>query len=142
MHDRFVGLLFEVTIPAGTELLHVVLGQLFLGRPDLDTGLDAIGGKWTGTVELPLVINLLLNFRIPSDEVIKALGVRLGTVGREGEVVVLEVETNARQVNLALHAGFLEFLGVSDAGALEHKWRAESATGDDDLLAGFDDSLL
>ncbi len=142
MHDRLVRLLLEVAVPAGTEFLHVVLGQLLLGWPDLDASFNAIGGKWTSAIGLPLVIYLLLNLRITSEEIIKALGVRLSTVGRESKVVVLEVETDTGQVNLAFHTGFLEFLGFSDAGSLEHKWRAESATGDDDLLAGFDDFLL
>lgn len=113
-----------------------------LGRSDFDTGFDSIRGEWTSTIELPLVIHPLLNLGIASEEVIEAFCIRLGTVGREGKVVVLEVKTNAGQVNLAFHAGFLEFLGISNAGALEHKWRAESTTGDYDLLAGFDDFLI
>ena len=142
MHDWLVRLLLEIAVPAGTEFFHVVLGQLLIGRPDLNASFDPIGGKWTGTIELPLVIHLLLNLRITSDEVIKALGVRLGTIGREGKIMVLEVETNAGQVNLAFDAGFLEFLGVPDAGSLKHEWRAESAAGDDNLLAGFDHFFL
>lgn len=142
MHDRLVRLVLEVAVPAGTEFLHVVLRQLLLGRSDLDAGFDAISGKRTRAIKLPLVIDLLLRLGITSDKVIEALSVRLGTVGREGKVVVLEVETNAGQVNLAFHAGFLEFLGVSNARSLEHQRCAESAAGDDDLLAGFDDFFL
>ena len=56
--------------------------------------------------------------------------------------MVLEVKTNAGQINLTFHASFLEFLGVSDAGTLKHEWRAESTTGDDNLFAGFDDFLI
>lgn len=142
MHDRLVRFLFEVAVPAGTEFFHVVLGQLVLGRSDLDASFDAIGGKWTRAIQLPLVINLLLSLGVASDKVIEALSVRLGTIGRKGKVVVLEIETNAGQVDLTFHTGFLEFLGVANARSLEHKWRAECAAGDDDLLAGFDDLFM
>ena len=81
MHDWFVRLLFKVAVPTWTEFLHVVLRQLIIGRSDLDASFDAIGGKWTRAVELPLVIDLLLSLRVTSDKVIEALGVRLGTVG-------------------------------------------------------------
>lgn len=118
MHDRLVGLHFEVAVPAGTEFLHVVLGQFLVGRPYLDASFDAIGRKWTRAIELPLVVDSLLSLGVTSEEVVEALSVRLGTVSREGQVVVLEVEPNARQVNLAFHTGFLKFLGVSDARSL------------------------
>ena len=142
MHDRLVRLLLEVAVPAGTEVLHVVLGELIFRRPDLDASFDTIGGKWTGAIELPLIIDLLLSLGITSDKVIEAFSLRFGTIGREGKVVILEVETNAGQVNLAFHAGFLEFLRVSNARSLEHEGCAESAAGDDDLLAGFDGFFL
>lgn len=139
MHHRLVGLLLEVAVPAGTKFLHVVLGKLFFGRSDLDTRFNPIGGKWTRAVDLPLVVHLLLSRWVTPDKVIEALSVRLGTVGRESKVVVLEVETNAGQVNLALHACFVEFLGVSDARSLEHEGGAKSATGNNDLLTSSDD---
>ena len=142
MHHRLVRLLLEVAVPAGTEFLHVVLGKLFLGRSDLDTGIDPIGGKWTRAVDLPLVVHLLLSRWVTPDKVIEAFSVRLGTVGRESKVVVLEVETNAGQVNLTLHACFLEFLGVSNARSLEYEGGAKSATGNDYLLTSSDDFLL
>ena len=118
MHDRLVGLPFEVAVPAGTEFLHVFLGQFLVGRPYLDASFDAIGRKWTRAIELPLVVDSLLSLGVTSEEVVEALSVRLGTVSREGQVVVLEVEPNARQVNLAFHPGFLKFLGVADARSL------------------------
>ena len=142
MHDRLIRLLFEVAVPAGTEFLHIVLGQLLISRPDLDASFDAIGGKWARAIELPLVIDSLLSLGITSNKIIEALGIRFGTVGREGKVMVLEVETNAGQVYLAFYPCLLEFLGVSNARSLEYEWRAESAAGNYNLLAGFDDFLL
>ena len=142
MHDRLVRLLLEVAVPAGTEFLHVVLGKLLLGRSDFDTSVDPVGGKWARAIDLPLVIDLLLSCWVTPDKVIEALSVRLGTVGRESKIVVLEVETNTGQVNLALHACFLEFLGVSNARSLEHQGGAKSATGNNDLLTSSDDFLL
>ena len=78
-----VWLLLEVAVPAGTEILHVVLGKLLLGRSDLDARFDPIGGKWTRAVDLPLVIDLLLSRWVTPGKVIEALSIRLGTVGRE-----------------------------------------------------------
>jgi hypothetical protein len=51
----------------------------------------------------------------------------------------LEVETDTWQVHKRLDTSLAELLGVTDTGALENEWGAESATGDDDLLAGLDD---
>lgn len=44
-----------------------------------------------------------LGLRISANEIIKALRTRLRAVGRESQVVVLEVETDARKINDGLH---------------------------------------
>ena len=56
--------------------------------------------------------------------------------------MVLEVETNARKLDLALDASLLQLLGITDTGALKNKWGTEGSARDDDCLAGFDDPLL
>ena len=53
--------------------------------------------------------------------------------------MVLEVETNTRQVNKRLDASLAELLWVTDTRALKDEWRAECSAGYDDLLAGLDD---
>lgn len=55
----------------------------------------------------------LLNFRDTSHEIIKTLRLGLGSVGGEGQVVVLKVETNTRQVDFAVNSGCFEFLRVT-----------------------------
>lgn len=49
MHDWLVGLVLEVAVPSRPEpaarswpVIH--LPKFFLGRPDLDTGLNTVGG--------------------------------------------------------------------------------------------------
>ena len=83
MHHGLVGLVLEVTIPAGTELLHIVLLQLFFIRPDFHTSLDTISKQRTGTSLVPLVIDSLLDLRVTSNEVIEALDIRLRAIGRK-----------------------------------------------------------
>jgi hypothetical protein len=51
----------------------------------------------------------------------------LGPEHREGEVVILEVETNTGKINKWLDAGLAELLGVTDTGSLKNKRRGESA---------------
>ena len=91
MHDRLIRLVLEVAVPAGTELLHVILSQLLLGGSNLHASLNTIGSQWSGSIDIPFVLELLLHLRIIPDEVIEALSVRLGTISRECGVVVLEV---------------------------------------------------
>jgi hypothetical protein len=50
----------------------------------------------------------------------------------------LEVQTNTGKVDQRLDASLAELLWITDTRALEDEWRAESATGDDDLLAGLE----
>jgi hypothetical protein len=78
MHNRLVRLVLEVAVPTTPEvwsrpLLH--LSEFLFSRPDLDTGLDAIGGKRSSTFDVPFVKDCFLNFRNTSDEVIEALSV-------------------------------------------------------------------
>ena len=107
MHHRLVGLVLEVTIPARTEFLHIVLLQLFFSRPDFHTSLNTIGRQRTSTSLVPLVIDSLLDLRVTSNEIIKAFDVRLRAIGREGEVMILEIKTNTWQLDLALHSSLL-----------------------------------
>lgn len=143
VHDWLVGLVFEVTVPAGAELRAGPLihgRQLVLRRPDLDACFDAVGGQGTGAVEVPLIEDLLLHRRVATHEVIERLDVRLSSVGGEGEVVVLEVLAHTGEVHERLDARLAQLLWVADARALEDEWRAERAAGDDDLLPGSDDA--
>lgn len=71
MHHRLVGLLLEVRQPAvfevrrrpGFELL-----ELFIRRPDLDAGVDAVRGQWASPLQLPLIENLWLQVSLNSPE--------------------------------------------------------------------------
>jgi hypothetical protein len=88
VHDRLVGLVLEVRVPARAELLtrptvhHL---EFFLGGSDLDTRFDTIGGEWASTVDIPLLEYLFLDLGITTDEVVKRLNVRLSAVGGEGQ---------------------------------------------------------
>ena len=55
----------------------------------------------------------LLNLGHASHEVIKAFSLRLGTIGRKSQVVILEIETDPWEVNLALDASSAKLLGVA-----------------------------
>jgi hypothetical protein len=58
-------------------------------------------------------LHTLLHLRIASGKVIKCLGARFGSEDGERQVVVLEVETNAREVNNGLHSSTTELCGVA-----------------------------
>lgn len=78
MHNWLVGFVLEVAVPTTSELwsrpiIHFV--QLRFSRPDLYSGLDAVGGKWTGSLKVPFIKDGLLNFRNTTDKVIKTFGV-------------------------------------------------------------------
>lgn len=142
VHDGLVGLVFEVRVPARAELLawpavhHV---EFFLSRSDLDTSLDTVGGEWASAVDIPLLEDLLLDLGVATDEVVERFDVRLSAVGGEGQVMILEVETNTRKINKRLDASLAKLLWVTDTRALKDERRAQSTTGDDDLLASPDD---
>lgn len=78
----------------------------------------------------------LLNIGVTPDKVIETLSIRFGPVHREGEVVVLEVESHAGEVDDGLDARGPQLLGVTDTRALEDQGRREGSARDDDLLAG------
>jgi hypothetical protein len=50
--------------------------------------------------------------------------------------MILEVETNTREIHDRLDARSLQLLGITNTRALEDEWRGQRATRDDDLLAG------
>ena len=70
----------------------------------------------------------LLNLRFSADKVVKTLCARLCAVGGKCEIVVLEVETDSRQVNFAFDARSLELLGIANSRALKDEWRRQRAT--------------
>jgi len=116
MHDWLVRLLLEVTVPARPELLAwpaVHLFKLFLSRSDLDTGIDAVCSQRASPVGIPLLKDLLLNFRNATNEVVERIDMRLGSVGREGKIVVLKVKTNTGQVDLAFDTSCLKLLWIT-----------------------------
>jgi hypothetical protein len=147
MHDRFVRLILKVRIPTTLEMwcrpvLH--LSQLLLCRPDLDTRINAISGEWSGTLKVPFVEDSFLDFRDTADEIIETLRIyilliryyflrlereggrkhtRFSTENREREVMILEIETNTRQVHNSLNASLLQLLRVTDTRSLEDQWR-------------------
>ena len=66
----------------------------------------------------------------------------LSTEHGKGKVVVLEVETNTRKVDLGLDTRGPELGGVADTRSLEDQRRGERASGNNDLLAGPEDARL
>lgn len=106
--------------------------------PDLDARLDTISSQRTRAVHIPLIEDSLLRLRVATQEVIKALGTRLGTIDREGKVMILEIETDTGKVDFGFDTNLLKLFGITDTGALKHKRSAERPAGDDDLLACFD----
>ena len=80
MHHRLIRLILEVAVPSRPELWtrpRVHLLQLLFCWSNLYTRLNTIGSKWTGSIEIPLVEDLLLNFRIATYEIVEGLYVRL-----------------------------------------------------------------
>lgn len=62
-----------------------------------------------------------MHFRIAANEVIKAFRSLLGAVGREVKIMVLEVESDAGQIDNRLHARRLQLLGVAYEGLIQSK---------------------
>lgn len=61
VHDRLVGLVEEVRLPALGEVRRrprLKLLELSIRRADLDASVDAVGGERTSAVESPLVKDL------------------------------------------------------------------------------------
>lgn len=83
MHHWFVGLILEIAVPSGPEMgsrptIH--LFEFFLGRSDLDTGIDAVGSEWTCSFEIPFVKDFLLDFWDTAGKVIETFGSGFGAV--------------------------------------------------------------
>lgn len=98
MHDGLVRLVPEIRLVTlrevwGRPLLHVA--ELLLSRPNFDTGIDTVGGQWTSALLIPLIKDLLLDFGISTNEVIKGLDVGFRAVNGESKIVVLEVSAHA-----------------------------------------------
>ena len=90
-------------------------------------------------MDVPLVENLLLRFRITTNKVVERFGTMLGAVGCEGEVMILKVESHAWEIDLGLYTRLTKFLGVADTRPLKDEWGTERATTDNDLLASLVD---
>lgn len=84
----------------------------------------------------------LLDLRIATDKVVKTLDARLCAVDGECEVVVLEVQTDSREVDDGLDASCAKLLWVANTRALEDKRRGQRATRHNDLLASFEGASL
>lgn len=142
VHDWFVRLVLEVGLPATLEVgsrpcAH--FSKLFLGRTNLNAGLDTVGGQRPSALDVPLLVDSSLHLRVAANEVIKGLNVGLSTVHGKHEVVVLEVQTDTRQVDQGADTGAAQLLRVANTGALKNLGRPQGASTDDDLLAGLVD---
>jgi len=87
-----------------------------------------------------LLENPLLSRWITAGKVVEGLDTWLGSVCREGEIMILEVKTDTWQIDERLDTSLAELLRVANTRSLEDEWRAESATGNDDLFTSLDDS--
>jgi len=63
-------------------------------------------------------------------------------VKKNDRTTYLEVQAHTGKVNERLDSSLSEFLGVTDTGTLEDKWRAESTAGNNNLLPGTEDAVL
>jgi hypothetical protein len=116
MHDRFVNLVFKVTVPARAEVRTrpaIHLFEFFLGRANFDASIDTIGGKRSSTIDVPLIDDCLLHLGDSTDKVVKGLAVGFGSEDRESQVVILEVETDTRQVDERLDSNSTKLFGVT-----------------------------
>jgi hypothetical protein len=121
-HDRLVWLVLEVTVPTRPELWAgpaVHLLELILSRTDLHTSINAICGKGASAVSVPLVEDFLLRLLVATDKVVEALHMRLSTIGGEGQVVILEVQSNTWEVYQRLDSSLSELLWIADARSLQ-----------------------
>lgn len=60
---------------------------------------DLLCSKRPGAVDVPLLEHLLLNFGVPAQKIVERLYIGLGPVPRECEVVILEIQAHAREIN-------------------------------------------
>lgn len=143
VHDWLIRLVLEITVPAGSELWAWPLVhhcELVLCRANLDTSFDTIGSKWSCPIEVPLVKDFLLDFRITTGKVVEGLHMWLDSVCREGKIVVLEVQTDTWKIDERFNTSFAELLWVTNTRSLKDEWRTESTSGNNDLLPGSDNS--
>lgn len=110
VHDGLVRLVLEIALPAILEMGSgpgLKLLQLLSSRAYLDSCFNTIGSKGSGSLLVPLIEDLcddvsgdgknakrprtLLNDGISAHKVVKTLGLWLGSVDREVEVMILEV---------------------------------------------------
>lgn len=143
VHDGLIRLILKVRIPAVLEVGSrpiLKLLQLFRCWSDLDAGLNTVGSQWTGSLEVPFLedayadklgdlslkdlVPTFLCLWITACKIIKALGAGLGTEYGEGQVMVLEIETNSGKVDDRLNAGALQFLGITCGLQLDHAQNA------------------
>lgn len=97
MHNRLIRLILEVAVPPAPKLWErpvVHLLKFLLGRTDLDTSLNAIRSERSSAINVPLVEHGLLHLLVATRKVIEGLNIWLGTIGCEGEIVILEIETD------------------------------------------------
>ena len=187
VHDGLVRLVLEVRLPPGIEVgsgPSFELPQLFLRGPDFDPSLDAVRGAGPRALDVPFLehawmrslvstaakiavalgrlLLTSLSVGVSAGKVIERFGARLGTIHRECEVVVLEVEADAGKVDERFHANLLELVGVTyqvgrgqfsskydasgvifrvrtDSRSLENQRRRQSTTRDDNLLRRLED---
>jgi len=126
MHNRLIRLILKVAIPTTLKvwrrpLFHLL--EFLFRRTNLDTRFNSISSERTRTFEVPFVEDSFLDLGNTADEVVETLGVRLGTEDRECQVMILEVQTDTREVDYRLDASLLQLLGVTDTTALEDQWR-------------------
>ena len=133
-----IRLLGKVALPSWEELLHVVLLQLLFGRSDLHPCLNTFCSKRARAIDIPLIEDSLLSFGITTEKVVETFGTWFRTIGGKGKVVILEIETDTREVDFRLNADLPKSPGIANTRALEHKRGAERSAGDDNLLAGSD----
>jgi hypothetical protein len=146
MHNRFIFLLFKITIPPTPKPLRwpaIHLLQLLLCRSHLDSRIDTIGSEGTGTFDVPFVEDGFLDFRNTSHEVVEGFGARFGSVDwgvlgigfeievhgqgtklvrgkrgggctRESQVMILEIQTHAWEINNRFHANLSQLLRITN----------------------------
>lgn len=138
VHDRLVGLILEVGFPAVLEAggrPRLEFFQFLLGRTDLDAGFDTVGGQRPRSLDIPLLenawkgsvciysdplgskqlkrIRTLLYLGISPSKIVEGLRPRLGSVDGEGQVMVLKIETDTREVDDRLDTDAAELLRVA-----------------------------
>lgn len=142
MHDWLVRLVLEVGLPAAVELgcrplLHLI--QLLFSGTNLNTSINSIGCQRTSSLQVPFFKDLLLNLGITTNEVVKGLNFRLGSVNRESEIVILEVAADTWKIHEWFNTSLAKLFGVTNSRSLKNQWRAECASANNNLFTGAED---